>query len=362
MKVLLLALLMGTTACAFLREKEDVRVATDRADLQEYVKTRDEGDPASSLDEVRDFIRSRPDSVYLQAARWYEARNLEDLGRAAEAEPIYRDVREKTAGREPQLAVLSEWRLSFTAEALGDDARAMAHLLGAERRKTDLPEQIAAVELPARKAMLAYRLGQDEAGESAFREAERGLRALLAKPGPKPDESWLAKLYLEMGRSRAESVNADNFTRFLKAQRVSQPYLLKAMRTKDVVAAPAALEVLRGNYSSFWRALAKISVEDSGDALMNARLRREKRIPLLAELLKVMEEAQAVRPAADSIDPREEEFYDLIGELSSRARAVLYATTETTILTEESRLLNGLRRGSRPAPADGKKTATDPNL
>lgn len=361
--VLILAVVFATSCSMFGPRAEPPSERADRETVARASALRESGQPAQAHQALSEFLSANPNSSYLQAARLEEARCLEDLGRAAEAGVIYRDVREKTLGREPRLAAQAEWRLSFTAEAGGEDLKAFSHLLSAERLKENLPESTAKAEVPARKAQLLQKLGRDEDAAKAVTEAERGLRELLAGPKAKPDDEWMANLYLEMGRSLARSVDAANFAGYLKAQKNSQVYLIKAMSYRDAPAAPKAFEILRANYGEFWNFIRNVQGDDDGgDPVLATRMKREKQIPLLAEFLKVVEEARALRVDDDDENPLEKDFFSLTEDLAAKARRVLYASPASTILTEESRLLNGLRRGVVPAGPAEPAVKSDPNL
>lgn len=355
-------LIAAFSACSAFGPRPEADAA-DRDFVVRMASLRESGQPQQALDELRDFLIVRNDSLYLQAARLEEGRCLEELGRPAEADAIYRDVRDKTLEKEPRLSAQAEWRLSFTAEAAGDDLKAVSHVLSAEKRKADLPEKTARAEVPARKAALLQKIGREDDAEKAVKEADRGLRELLSGPKPKPDDAWMANLYLEMGRSLARSVDAGNFASYLKAQKSSQNYLIKALAYGDTPAAPKAFEILRSNYSDFWNLIRNMpAASDVHDPVLATRMKREAQIPLLTEFLKVLEEAQRLRLHEESGEsPLEKDFFALTDDLATKARRVLYASPASTILTEESRLLNGLRRGPGPT-APSSPVKTDPNL
>lgn len=358
MSLLSLLVLAGCLSGGLKADSEQER--RDREELQATETLRDQGETAASCDRTREFLAKRPNSVYFLSARLQEGRCLEDAGRWGEAAQVYRDIREKNESAEPGLPALASWRLSFVMEAQGDDFKALAHVLDAEKRRGDLPDRIARVELPSRKAVLSFRLGHDAEGERSFADAEQGLRRMLAQPGPKPAEEWLSRLYLEMGRSQATAVDANNLTRFLRAQQVAQPYLLKAMRGRDSSTAKQAADSLRSNYAKYWNAVAHLPADEAAGTAVALRLKREKQIPLFAEFLKIVREAQGLQPEASDMNATERDFFAWTDVLSASLQKVLYATVETTVLTEESRVLNGLKRGA-PPPKSGEKNP-DPNL
>ncbi|MBX2988255.1 MAG: hypothetical protein KF802_10185 [Bdellovibrionaceae bacterium] len=304
-----------------------------------------------------------------QEDRFGKARELEDKARWGEAESEYRSIRDVTLEREPELAALSEWRLSFVAEAQGDDTKAMAHLLGAERKSSLLTEQIVRVELPARKALFLHRLGRSDEARAEVLKAEQGLQVLMSGPRPAPGTAWLAKLYFEMGQSLSTPANEGNFIPDLRALSLSQRYLLRSISYSDPQWSAKAFGNLQGSYAAFWNLIQQVPPPPGIDPMAADRQKRELQIPLLAEFLKVVEEGAALAPVNPEKNNRwQNEFAALAADLQEKSRGILYADSESTVLTEESRRLNGVRRAGQikpapPTPAAPKApTTSDPNL
>lgn len=367
MKWLLVVLpfLFGCTLPSARPSEDAPKDVADRTVLLSAETLRQAGESQKALEFIRAFISKSPNSSYLQAARLEEGRALEDLEQPNAAEQVYRTVRDSSMGKDPTIAALAEWRLSFTAESSGDDLKALTHVLGVEKQNQFLPEQISRAELPARKAMLLHRMGRSDEAAQSVRVADRGLGVLMSGLRPKPDDSWLARLYVDMGRSLSTHVSQENFSAFIQGQKLSQRYLLKSMDQNDRVWSEKAFQILRSNYSDFWNFLTNTQTPAGMDRAVALRQRRERQIPHLAEFLRLIEEAQALRPLEGTkMNSWQKDFFVMIDELSEKARQVLYSNSETTVLTQESRLLNGLRRNipaQRPAiPAPIK--SEDPNL
>lgn len=365
----LFASVLGITACAYIQPpaKESPQVAIDRATVGQIDELRKSGQSQVALDRALSFIKEQPNSTYLQAARLQEGQALEQLGKPAEAEEIYKDIREKTLVREPRIAAYAEWRLSFTAEQMGDDLRSLSHVIGAENLRRNLPQEIAMVEIPARKALMFHRTGKFEAAEKAVTEAQNGLRSYLSGDRRKPSDAWMAALYLEMGRSVATVPDAGNFVGYLQAQRVSQDNLLAAMRYGDPAVSPQAADLLKTNYASLWQSLQQMTSQSAD--LVESRKRRNQQILLGAEFLKVLEDAQNRRPVANPSNSWETDVFAYVEQLSIETKKLLYANAENTVLTHESQVLNGLRRDLQKTPSSQEPNAQeqaplkpDPNL
>lgn len=345
----------------------------DRLLLEQITARFEDGQVEQTLKDLRSFQEQHPASLYLQASRLQEGQCLELLGRGTEARQIYVDVREKTLGTEPGLAALAEWRLSFNAESQGDDLKALSHVLSAESKIELLPEDVAYAELPARKAVLFHRLGRDEDANVAIRKAESGLRYLLTDGKHRPEANWLAKVYFEMGQSLMVHVNEDNFDRFLQAQGLAQKYLLKAMSKGNRQWSGQAEKVLTQNYTDYFNAVQAVSPVSGLDPAVGLRVQRETQTRMFGPFLQLIDQALSLRPTTENTNSFEKSFFEFALQMKEKVRAQLYTNSETMVLTEESRLLNGIRRAGRildkgpaePRPNQKKSPKLekpDPNL
>lgn len=299
-----------------------------------------------------------------QIKRLEEAAVLERKGQPETAEEIYRSVREMNFEKHPGLAALAEWRMSYTAEMRGDDLRALAHLVSAEKRKDYLPENIAIAELPSRKAMMFYRLDRPEEALQSLQQAERGLKVLLSGSRAKPNDEWLARLYFEMGQSLSSHVTEENFTGALKAQEIAQSYLLKSIAQNQPKWSVASFETLKTQYNDFWDFLIHLPTMSGVEPRVALRQRRDHQIAMLAQFSKVIEDAQALSPVVESsANPTQKEVATFLQQFQADAHRVLYSNSESTVLTQESQVLNGSRRaGQILQPARKSKDLRDPNL
>lgn len=332
--------------------------------IQKWQERRESGKARDNLQEIDTFLSERSSPRYQQAARLERAMALLDDGRIAESEKTFRSVRETSLGREPALVARAEWGLSFTSEKQGDDFRSLAHVMSAENMSLSLPAEIGKVELPVRKALILQKLGKSSEAAVALRKADQGLREVLSDPKTNYNPDWMARLNYQMGSALSGEVTEENFQGLIQAQRFSQVYLLKSMASAHPVWAPKALEALRKNYAGFWQFLIHAPTPSGVDLAVAQREKRQWQIPRLAEFLETLESAQAYAPVrGDMANSWQKNFHALVDDLRDKTRAVLYSSSETTILTEESRLLNGLRRGGGPSKTPVTTPANkDPNL
>lgn len=301
-----------------------------------------------------------------QSERLLAAENLYRAGQISEAERLFRSVREVNLTRAPRLAARAEWGLSFVAEKKGEDLQALAHVVSAQNFASSLPPETARAELPARKAYLLSKLGRQPEAERALAEAEQGLKDLLRDPRMNLQAEGLARLHFQMGQSLQVPLSEDNFDDSLRAFQLTQVYLLRAASSPSAEWSRRATQSLRTQLIEFWNFLA---TNPPSRKTADLREHRKKQVPRLSDLVDLLEGVKARAPIRD--DQAFEwqlELQDLTEELLASSKKVLYSGSETTTLTQESRRLNSLRRGTKKAEPPAKasetpsSTSPDPNL
>lgn len=372
LRLALLIFVFGFVACASSRhsfEPSREQEERDKARIAEIEAAARRASYDQSLVLAREFAAKNPTSTYLQAARYWEARSLEATDKAGDAELLYRDISDKTLGVEPQWAALSQYRLAFVAESQGDDAKALARLMSAEKMAESLPTAVAQVELPARIGLLYARQGKEDEARKRLNSAEAGLRRFLSGPDAKADKTWLAQLYFQMGAAYPAAAFERDTQSFVRGRLISQGYLLKAMDLDDAVWSPQAQKSLMVTFRDTWNLILHEPSPSGVEPAVAARLRRERQVRLLTGLLQLIDDAKARRSLNESAEkPGPRDFYGFLGEIEKKANAVLYTNAEMTVLTHESLLLNSPRREGRIFGTDllpeekSSPKVPDPNL
>lgn len=353
--VLFLSLALGgLVGCKASGLKSVANTETDRG---ESLHLRIEGLLQDGRDEEALAALDSPEALSYRGS-WSESLSLlradalMAVDRLGEAEEILRGVRERQALNRPLLATMAEWRLSFVAEARGDDARALMHLESVRRRSTDIPEEIRLAELPVRFALLSHRIGATEEASRHFAEAERGLRILLSGDRRLSDPSWLAKLYFDMGRSVSPDLSGEDFEGVLRSQLISQRYLLMAIETGRSPWADRALSLFRRQLLSLWGSIENLRAPGEMGGVVRSRWVREGQIRRSAALLDLLDEVSLRRPP--ELGGFEAQAHELVDEVRQRARAMTESTLPMLMLTEES---------LRPRrPIRSRSDSADPNL
>lgn len=273
-----------------------------------------------------------------------QGRELERQNQFDQAEKIYKQVRALSGSSDLEVYLMSEWRLSYTAEARGDYSEALAHVFTVEKNIEQARPVSLIAEVPSRKALLYFRLGQSLQAEAAVREAEKNLQFLLSLPRFSAEPATLARVYLDMGRSYSPQELNSDFIPTLRAQQQSQKYLLRSMRYGLVPLSQEASNILKNNIQILFKSAENIKLNktDLDSYSMALRVREEKSIRL-SELQVVLSEAFALKPLHEGF-PVELDFYKFLEEQIAQIQKQLYSTGEQNGLTEESKHLNDLRR------------------
>lgn len=357
MKKTMKALMIGMIAtvlsgCAYFRSAPDLEAEeSDRRELVQVQRLREDGQFKAAQVALQGFQLNHKTPRYVQAARLEEGRILESMGSLEAADAIYKDVRDKCMLTEPEIALRAEWRMSFVAEALGDDVRALSHAMTVEKNIDSYPELTLYAEVPARKGLILYRLGRYPEAEASAQQADRHLRAILTQPGFSSDPAVLARIYLDMGLSQAPPPSIPQFMDALRAQRLSQKYLLRALRYKDDPTSQTATKILRSNIGNLWNAIATAETAPELDAYSRYRDQARLQRAMAADLLEVLNEAVALKPADEAdMSQWEAELYGQLESLAARTNQFLLAKHEEILLTPESMELNDIRRVIEPPP------------
>lgn len=282
------------------------------------------------------FLSSHQQSKYFQAARLGQVQALQGLEKWSEAATIARDVYLQTLKYQPEIAAKALYRLSFSYDALGEDHRSIAALVDAKRLGKHLPPEIALAEIPARLAVAYAREGQERVALKYLNEAEQGIAQVLQNPPQSLPADWLAKTYYQMGSVSMNQMSDETFSKFIRGQNLVQLYLIKSMGLNSSAWSQASLEELRENY------------RDLFNQVELAQKNKEEQVRFGGELIDLVDRAELYRPiGAEKLNKYEADFYSYLREIRKKTEEVLYSTSETMALTEESKRLNSIKRPGR---------------
>lgn len=317
-------------------ENQQGQQAQEIADLEVAENALQHGRYPQAYQLFVEFISSYKQSRYLQAARLGQAQALEGMEKWSEAAAIARDVYLQTLKYQPDIAAKALYRLSFSYDALGEDHRSIAALVDARRLGKNLPQEIALAEIPARLAAAYGREGQERVALRYLNEAEQGIAQVIKSQANKLSADWLAKTYYQMGSVSMNQLSDETFSKFIRGQNLVQLYLIKSMGQNSSVWSQASLEKLRENYRDLYAQVEL--VKDN----------KTQQVGFGGELIDLIDRAELYRPiSAQRLNKYEADFYSYLREVRRKTEAILYSTTETMALTEESKRLNSIKRPGR---------------
>ncbi len=339
-RLILVIVALSLASCAqFSRkdsENQQGQQAQEKADFEVAQNALQHGRYPQAHQLFLEFMNSYKQSKYLQAARLGQAQALEGLEKWSEAAAIARDVYLQTLNYQPEIAAKALYRLSFSYDALGEDHRSIAALVDAKRLGKHLPPEIALAEIPARLAAAYGREGQDRVALKYLNEAEQGIAQVGKTQKNNLSADWLARTYYQMGSVSMNQLSAETFSKFIRGQNLVQLYLIKSMAQNSSVWSQASLEKLRDNYRDLY-AQVVLAKDD-----------KEEQVRSGGELIDLIDRAELYKPiSAQRLNKYESDFYSYLQEVRKKTEAILYSTTETMALTEESKRLNSIKRPGR---------------
>lgn len=293
------------------------------------------GHVEEALERFSIFQEEYAQSPFFQSARLGEAQSLEGLGHWAESEKIYRDVYFKTMNNQPQIAALALYRLSFVYESLGDDLKTLTTLLDCKKYSDHLPEALAKATIPARLATAYIRLRHQNEALKYLALAQKGIDQLKSQ-NKKITSSWLGNIYFQMGSISTNQLSNENYEQATDIQKMVQVYLLKAIMLNDPVWSERSVAQMKSTYQDLFNTFALPISSRSKKNIMGGCL-----IDLIeqAELFKTTEDGK--------LNKFENEFFTFLSVIRLKTENILYQPKETNFLTEESEMLNSIRRIGR---------------
>jgi len=256
-------------ACSYFETKEVIpkeKIMLNQAD-QLFMDDK----VSQALKIYLDVERQFPRSIYFLSARLGEADCYYRQNSFSLAEETYKDVYQRSLGKNSKLNTTAAFKLSFIYELLNDDVRAIAFALESNKNSRDLTENIQYAELPARLSMLYSKMGKSEEAKAYLYQAEKGV-SRLKKGEMGGNKEWFAKMYLEMGKVSTYQLNANNFIYIVEGQKNNQKFLINVLDYNIPKYSKVAQDTLIQTYKDLWTLVMTLPEVKSKDAIsMNER-------------------------------------------------------------------------------------------
>lgn len=279
------------------------------------------------------LLVSQPGEEWELVTTYNSGAAYEGMGNCSKASDRYREVVRASAQNFQRMEALALYRLSLMYECLGQDTKAVAALLDAEKRGQALPLETIQAEIPARLAAAYSRLGNREKAMEYFEKAGLGLKAIVARStgSTRPQTELLSRTLYFMGQLNPQQRKAEaNPEVFMQSISMQQPHLLQAIEMDHPIFSQKAADDLILAYGNIW----KYKFDDPS----KRRAFYERGLQVAGELRRLK------LPGAN---PLVEEVYQDVGKTEARLRAELSKSAETTRLTKESEEREGLKQNGR---------------
>jgi hypothetical protein len=240
---------------AWRKQKRELIDIDDLANNEKYDK---------ALEDVIGFQSKYPGSPYFQASKLIEAKSLRGRGNYNEAIEVCQEIQTVTQGKNEELWALARYESTFSYEQIGDRVKALSILLGFEKEKPMLADEILYAEMPARIAALYAAEGRDKEAREYLAKSDRGLKDLIQKRGMAEHREWLAETLFKMGSVTPQHLEDANFEKVLQAHSKTQEYLIKAMELNVPIWSQRSADELIKDYRNYWNFIqtAYSDVED----------------------------------------------------------------------------------------------------
>lgn len=275
-----------------------------------------------------------------------EAESLHSLSRAEEALVIYNEVVEQSIGRDPELLATALLRSSASFEQTDQLEVAYAALRDAQGKRENLPFELKAIELPYRLAAVLLRLGKPELAKENLREVDENLKPYL-DPTRKQTQ-WLASILFQLGQIGTQPRGFESFHDSSLQFRAVQKYFVRCMELNSVPWSELCLKQNRARFVDIQQFVNTFKGESFSDPFVTKRVEQEKKVSMAIDLKVLVNSTQALKSFADrGVYPQADIFFDFLQDLKKQVDDYLYSSPETTVLTEQSLRLNGLKRDGR---------------
>lgn len=286
----------------------------------------------AALGTFKKFQELYPYSIYSSQVRLEEGKSKLRLNEYPQAESILRDISVATKDIKPEISASALFYLGLAYEGMGDDVRATASLLDAERMGASLDPAIAKGELPAKLATIYVRHGHTKTAISYLDKAEKGIESLKALDPKYANKNYSAELFYRMGSIFGGELEGQNVEARIQSLKLVQLYLFKSMRLDVSPWSTRSKETLLENYRNFM-------------FLFNGESELSRKLEIGTELMALFEQAEMFKSTREVMPfPAEKEVFSYVEEMKNKVAEVLYKPRTYVNETTESENLNKVRR------------------
>lgn len=261
--ILLFAVVL--TGCSYFQVKDDFKYSDanyvrDRAEVENAFQLLKQKEYKLSAEAFENFRNMRQTSPLWMKAQLGLADSYHQLGRSDEALKSLRVIRDSSLKRNPAIAALASYQMSFIFEDLGQFDRTLAALSEAENQGRSLDPRIFKVEIPARKSIAFAKLGQTKESQAHMASALRGIDQVRTQQ-KNLSANWEAQAMLAMGRVSTQSQAGDNWENRIQVLNLVYPILYRVMLMSKEPESSQARQILYDQYQSLFNLIYKLDQE-----------------------------------------------------------------------------------------------------
>ncbi len=291
-----------------------------------------------------DFVQKNPVTRFTSQALYYDGVAQNELGAFEDAANKLQTVVRLNEDKDLYLEADALYNLGKSHEGMGNDEKALATLLDAERRSKFLSHQVADVEIPARVAGIYARQGQMELADRYYTKAENGLAKLKGK-GSFEKQDWIPKALYGMGKITPRQISESDFESGLRSLRRSQSYLLRATEFNHALWSPKAEVEIEEIYKNAWSVIEAYPLADSEDKLAALKEQQNRMIELGLILSGVLSQLnQEFLPDQETVNPSVKKLKAFVAQFDKKIDALIGSRPMNEGLTPEAEKLDAVVR------------------
>jgi tetratricopeptide (TPR) repeat protein len=320
----------------------------------------EKADYRKAIVEWEKFMKDFPTTELGPSAMYHKAYSHEQIGEYQSAINLYRSAMTVWGVKNGKDRAQALLRISACYEAMGDNAKSLASLQELSSNKATLSSTQKDIEIPARKALIYAKEGNQTEAKKYFATANKNMNQYLRKSHTDRSD-WLAEILYRLSDVNP-ALSLPDFSAAMEGLSINQSYLAKVVEIESAAWSPKAVQRLKSQYTELKNFLVKyVSAKD----VVERREQEEQQKLLAASFIDILDKLpQEFLPNSSVYEKQVEDFQE---QTKKQVQDILLARTSGEGLTEDAQRRQGLKRDPQepklPTKLPVKKpTVKDPNL
>ncbi len=301
------------------------------------------------------FLQQYPATPLTASALYHKALSYERLGQYQSAVNTYRSAITIWGVQSNQDRAQALLRISGCYEAMSENAKSLGTLQELERNLSALSSAQKNIEIPARKALLYAKEGNQAEAKKYYALATKNMNQYLRRTGASANV-WLAEVLYRLSETNP-SLSLPDYQAAMDALSINQSYLAKVIEMDQPFWSEKALQRLSLQLEGIKTYLLKFV--NSKD-LLELREQQEQQKNMAATFIDVLDKLSQEFLSDSKVF--EEKVAPVKQKIKSEVTDILLARSIGEGLTDESKQRQGIRRGKIESLPKKTVSPTDPNL